>query len=104
VTASQYKIVRGAGGVEYARSGHTLVSPAAIHQDPAQAIRELDQIRQAALIPPTTPSDLQLAAQATIDVQRAQLELARLRYAHSATSDSNEQKAAVDPATTDIRA
>ncbi|HEX4335992.1 MAG TPA: hypothetical protein VH062_08775 [Polyangiaceae bacterium] len=104
VAAEQNKVIRGAGGVEYARSGQMLVSPAAMRQDPAQAIRELDQIRQAALIPPTTPTDLQLAAQATIDVQRAQLELARLRYAHTAGADTSHQTSKSTKSATDITA
>jgi hypothetical protein len=83
-----YKILRGTGGVEYAVSGQVMVTSGSIRNDPEGAIRELTQIREAALTPPTTFQDLQLAARAALDVQRAQLELARKRYSDHATIPS----------------
>jgi SprA-related family len=86
--AAHYKIVRGADGVDYAVSGQVLVNASSIKDNPEAAIRELMQIREAALTPPTSPSDLQLAARAALDVQRAQLEIARARYAREASADT----------------
>ena len=102
-SAGRYKVVRGVDGVEYAASGHVLVSPDSINADPETTIRELTKIRQAALTPPTTLTDLELAARASLDVQRAQLELARQRYTQEA-SDAGSQTAKVDSAKTDITA
>lgn len=100
--AGNKKLVRSADGVVYAVSGQVLVNPGSISEDPEVAIRELTQLRQAALTPPTTLNDLQLAARAALDVQRAQLELARKRYTDEAPPDATAQ--AAPPSTTDIKA
>jgi hypothetical protein len=102
--ATRYKVVRGADGVDYAVSGQVLVNARSIRDNPEAAIRELTQIREAALTPPTSPSDLQLAARAALDVQRAQLEMARARYAKEASSDAALATARPPHGSTDVKA
>jgi SprA-related family len=101
--AARYKIVRGADGVDYAVSDQVLVNASSIKENPEAAIRELTQIREAALTPPTSPSDLQLAARAALDVQRAQLEMARARYAREANTDT-APSAQAPHVSTDVKA
>ena len=101
--AGNKKLVKSADGVVYAVSGQVLVNPGSVNEDPEVAIRELTQLRQAALTPPTTLNDLQLAARAALDVQRAQLELARKRYTNEAPPDATT-KASSPTSTTDIKA
>jgi hypothetical protein len=86
--SAHYKIIKGADGLEYAVRRQVLANSGSIHDDPEAAIRELTQIREAALTPPTSATDLQLAARAAMDVQRAQLELARQRYVTEANADA----------------
>jgi hypothetical protein len=99
-----YKIIRGADGLEYAVRGQVLVNSGSIHDDPEAAIRELTQIREAALSPPTSATDLQLAARAAMDVQRAQLELARRRYVSEANADAQARAPASVHPKTDVKA
>lgn len=101
--AGSTKLVRSADGVVYAVSGQVLVNPGAISNDPEVAIRELTELQQAALTPPTTLNDLQLAARAALDVQRAQLELARRKYTQESPREPSPQAAAPAPST-DIKA
>ena len=97
--AGSEKLVRSADGVVYAVSGQVLVNPGAISEDPEVAIRELTQLQQAALTPPTTLNDLQLAARAALDVQRAQLELARRKYTQESAPEPSPQAAPSGPST-----
>jgi hypothetical protein len=99
-----YKIIKGADGLEYAVRGQALVNSGSIHDDPEAAIRELTQIREAALSPPTSATDLQLAARAAMDVQRAQLELARRRYVSEANADAQSRAPASVRPKTDVKA
>jgi len=99
-----YKIIRGADGLDYAVGGQVMVNPGSIHDDPEAAIRELTQIREAALSPPTSATDLQLAARAAMDVQRAQLELARQRYISEANADAQARAPAAAQPKTDVKA
>jgi hypothetical protein len=101
---AHYKIVRGADGLEYAVRGQVMVNQGSIHDDPEAAIRELTQIREAALTPPTSATDLQLAARAAMDVQRAQLELARRRYVDEASADAQSRAPTSIQPKTDVKA
>ncbi len=87
-----------AGGVYY--SGNLLVVTPPVSDATLQA---LVQIRDEMLAPPTTASDFEIAAQASIDIQRAQSELASGKY-NSVASAQNPASIPPPPSTTDVKA
>ena len=103
--AARYRIVRGADGVTYAVTGQGATG--GTKDDPEAVIHDLTQVLQAALAPPTSPGDLQIAARAALDMQRAQLELARERYLREASQhddDAATRDAATAAHSTDVKA
>jgi hypothetical protein len=87
-----------AAGVYY--SGNLLVVTPPVSDATLQA---LVQIRDEMLAPPATPSDFEIAAQASIDIQRAQSELASGKYS-SVAAATNPASIPPPPSTTDVKA
>lgn len=87
-----------AAGVYY--SGNLLVVTPPVSDATLQA---LVQIRDEMLAPPTTPGDFEIAAQASIDIQRAQSELASGKY-NSAAAAKNPASIPPPPSSTDVKA
>jgi hypothetical protein len=100
VTEDDARYVRSANGVYYSPSGNVLVATSPMTE---ATLQKLQQMREAVLSPPTSPEDLQIAARASLDIQRAQLELATNRYATAASSNDPRQSVP-PPSTTDVRA
>jgi hypothetical protein len=103
--SSAPRYTRGANGVYYAKaSGQVAVDTTPIKGDPEATLQKLMQVREAALAPPTSPDDLQMAQRMALDIQRAQLELARERYSSDVQPPAAPNASDARHAATDVKA
>jgi hypothetical protein len=84
--------------------GGALVNAVPIQANPEATLDALQRLRAAALAPPSSPAGLQIAAQAAQEIQRAQAELARERYARDAQQTVAAPTDGSPPNGTDVRA
>ncbi len=78
--APQYGYTEGPDGNRYATSGHVSIDVTPIPNDPKATMQKMDVVRRAALAP-AEPSgaDRSVAAKASAEKQKAQIELAQLK-------------------------
>lgn len=92
VSGASFEYQRGPDGQRYAVGGEVSIDTSTIPDDPSANLQKADQIRRAALAPADpSPTDRNVASQATTMAAKAQVELAKMRFMNEGGGSVNTE-------------